>query len=1158
MKKNPINQFPLEWNQLVFNNLYKKNKLRDFEGRESYLEDIEKFITSEDKHYLVLIGNEDSGKSSILASSTSTFGTVIPIFCDSSPYIKNKKDLLHFLLYRLNRFLYNTDFKFSELNNELELSEIAVSLLKRLSKKTKVILFIDAPNIIKAEDIYSFLPIKDFNCKIIITSNTKLSKRYFDKKDVRTIVLNNLEETEIMNIISHKLSWLDYKISSKLFQKLVQKTRNQSPLYLSLVIDHIRTLSEFELKNLTNPGENNNHNIDNFILSEIEELPDSIDELIINIVNHPFYNKDFAFSKQVLQILSVFNKGVSLESLIGILKEQDVEVTLYELEKYLESIGPNFFLINKKSSSELKNHIIVFSNETIKNTLKKEFNKNLDEIYESTLRYFKKISNVGTTDNTIFLKSSIRHNDFKAIADYLVKLFYQKKNSTKLISIVIEELYFLLLDLDNEEKSYNFLNNLIKCIPDDEIRLIYDICNILLSSYKNSSTVLNRSDKPELILELLYKIGFEILYPNINDNPLYLRILYICCELLGLNTPDLHKKISYYTDFNKYCKELLESINSENKYYNVVLNDFSLSYSKLASLYVKRNWIFSLDFFDKAIKYAKLSVKSDPININNLIVLLTHYREKASCIIQKALQNKTIGEPLEELKDSLKEAKDLLLISIKSFKSININKAMKSTELAYCYLNLIDWARATDSRNKEIKYIKKMKKHAKRAYSLTHEVDLYDLIRNGEVRLALLTKNLKKKYLHLQKALLIAYEVFLELDNENSFEILYQTGSLFLETTIKLLKNYLSKPNKIDKVTKICLNSLNNVIPIVKILISGSKIDENYNNTIKLFQISLNNVIKQRKLIINNIYNTKATIILRKTNKIFKILKLLKNQINLKNWLSLMADVSYILSLSAHNSRVELIHLEPLRKELENIDFLEFLGTTELYNCILEYKMNFSEEDFIKKYQQKYEGLLFSDVYDHIAWIIFAKNHLKTDPDKFWSFLDKIHYSIPNYKNSTLYLLEQKKVKEYLTPQINYLGKYFYEHYNEKRIQKLLYLCTLFEDLTLEYAYQNRNFKRAKQIIENGYDRYLELPTLYIIYKYDRNEFYNRVNDLKFKCLKNHLRLLRHISKTKVFEDTFIEETNRLFNDILEQSKFIDPNDPRKHSRRLIYKFSRK
>ncbi|MEE3450846.1 MAG: hypothetical protein VZR27_09165 [Acutalibacteraceae bacterium] len=63
--------------------------------------------------------------------------------------------------------------------------------------------------------------------------------------------------------------------------------------------------------------------------------------------------------------------------------------------------------------------------------------------------------------------------------------------------------------------------------------------------------------------------------------------------------------------------------------------------------------------------------------------------------------------------------------------------------------------------------------------------------------------------------------------------------------------------------------------------------------------------------------------------------------------------------------------------------------------------------------------------------------------------------------------------------------------------RKLIYLYSLFEETALYYAYQHALFTKAEKIIRNGYDHYLELATLYLIYCHDLRSYWEYMNDLR-------------------------------------------------------------
>jgi len=110
----------------------------------------------------------------------------------------------------------------------------------------------------------------------------------------------------------------------------------------------------------------------------------------------------------------------------------------------------------------------------------------------------------------------------------------------------------------------------------------------------------------------------------------------------------------------------------------------------------------------------------------------------------------------------------------------------------------------------------------------------------------------------------------------------------------------------------------------------------------------------------------------------------------------------------------------------------------------------------------------------------------------------------------------------------------------------VLYHSNFYECITLEEAYRRRDFTSAEKIIRNGYDRYLEMSTLSIIYEYDRHAFRNYIKELKRICLERIIRNTDGVgtSAGNTFASIYGEDfTSELRTLALASLRTIDPSD---------------
>ena len=1142
-------------------------KSRTFTGRKSYLQDIDEFMKTSKYNCLIITGSSGIGKSCLMAKIATTYSKThseVVIFCENSPYIISHLHIMHTIIYRLCRILKIDYSKYVKSNSVFTLKETAETLIQQIN--SDLLIVIDALDAIVSEnDIINFLPDmpSSSKCKILVSINSNIKVRFLHN-NIRTIKLDILENEELSEMINSQLQALRKELPSSSKNLLLKKVVYHTPLYASMIFHRISSLNQSDFRKISDTpvkaGEEAKA-LYNYIEDELNNLPDQESELCIYLTEFFNGNVHFQFKHIVLQILCAFPNGLRNEDIIGIAQKLGEHISMLDLQTYFHYMSSMIYTT--------QNNRIHFLHKIILKALTNRFSGSISLIYKASLLYFKELVDDDSMKMSDFIRIAYCCKDYGAIAEYLSSLYLMEENlyfsgktHINLIETAMLSLRKVFAEIPDENTALNFITTVINSISEQSPKELYGLCCAFLFSFDVFFEQLGICGKVENIMSLINDKCVRVLYPYRKKNPLYLRAIYVSYEQLGIRTTNYETRFNAYSLFHHHCLEMFTMMSEHSLTLDIdvdVINDLSISYSKLGNLYNKRDWRKAIFFYEKAVAITKLPCKND--SKKHLLINSMHLacREEAACIIQEAIQNNMIGWTIDdEMRELLNKSRDRLLVAIEYYNARNSTEyEYKDIDLAYCYMHLADWARATSLTEFELNYTKQMIEHAETAYRRNHDVLMYDLIRNGEFRLVHLSTTEKEK--HLEKAFLMATEVREELDGEKSQEILHFCGGeLLLNYVSKLERLFYDIKHNTDAISEICLETLRKFKPIVNLLIIGDDREKHYNAIINIFQKTLENIATQRHLAIQAL-SRNCYLAYRKSLFAYKLLIEMEDQINSKRWLRQMLDVSYLLSVCSHNARVQSYQDNTYDSAENEYLVTEMSANVKMYFAILCYEMLFPEDNFIKKYKGFFNECLGSYQCALYGLIEFVAQNIANPSreERFWEFIDRINYRIPNNRTVYFDIFRDEKIKKLSDKYISIIENYLYNNFQKERVQKLLYFSLLFEDITLEYAYKIMDYETVQKIIENGYDRYLELSTLYIIRKHDRNEFYKRAKELKFICLKNHRKLIKHDHMLSMITGSlFVSEADDLFKEILATSELTEPNDPRMHSERSVFKFS--
>ena len=1131
-----------------------------FAGRTAYLQDIGEFMESPDASCLLIYGSSGMGKSSLMAKTAEIYASSFReavFFLGNNTYIRGGEDLLRHLLYRLCIILGEDYANYDGIRSVAVLKEIVEKLIQQNNERFFILL--DDPDDLESEKGWTdFIPeIKDpQKCKIIVATSHAVQERFMHGS--RAIRLDAPDEKETSEIIEKQLVLSRKELPPSVKNMILRKTAYHSPLYTSMVLYRIINLNQVDFDNVSNfipESGNESQKLYAYIEHELSEMPEREAELAVYLADFCRYDFAFPFSSTALQTLSAFPEGLRIEDVLGIAENLGEQISPLDLKLYLSSMSSLICFS--------ENNRIRFLHRSTFEVFADRFTAYADPVYQASVRYFKGIADDDRVKLTEFLRAAYHCGDCSVMAEYLASLYLKDEElrlageTTDFLNTAMFSLGNIYREIQDPDEKASLIENILNGISETKVREIYGLCCAFLFTYDaffEHDALLGKADS---IMKLINEKCIRVLYTHRDENPLYLRAVYVSCEQRGIRTNDYDVQYEAYFQFHEYCFEMFERRDQIPKYRVEIYCDFSFSFSKLASLYRERDWRKAVALYDRAVEIVNSctdTVGSNSFRLKD--VLHSTSCDEASCIIQKALLNQKIGWPMDdEMRSCLKKAENMLLAAREYFRGQG-HKTSSLVHLTYCCMNLADLARVVSSIEDEIQYTGEMIKYAQLAYNMDHDLLTFDLIRNGEFRLGYISAAGNDEEKHLKTAFQMAKVIGKELNTNRTEQILYYAGGKLLRHNAEIIKQLPESQD--DLIGRMCLQILEEFIPIAELLFGREEGEENYQAVISVFKTVMRNFEVQHHSAVQGLENGRPHFAYQKSLSAYHLLLKMNGQYDDRKWLYQILDTSHLLAVSSHNARVALYNSRKDRDLVDELLFTEETADAKMYASLLKYKMNFGEDVVTKKYQSIWSCVPFitrSALYGCIDFI--SECVRDTDGEStFWKYMDDINFRLLSDPQAYFSIVLNDSMKKESEEQILTVGQYFYSHCHEERVQKFLYFNTVFEDIALEYAYSVMDYEIAEEIIENGYDRYLELSTLYILRKHDRKEFLRRINELKFICLKKHKAYLNYHHMGQITGVLFHTEMDELIRTILSSKKKADVNDPRRHSARSVFKFS--
>ena len=410
---------------------------------------------------------------------------------------------------------------------------------------------------------------------------------------------NNFNERD-SNIINNED---EEKIYTEIFNKII----------ISLFL--IMKFKNFENKNLIDEMlnclkiffKNNNSNIINIIKKD-KNIFDNFNNVIIDIFNNDFKNKDFDKTYKLLKIFKYFFSYQNLYKLFFNINNYDnISNTNNNIDGFL--IYENFFFYLKECYNNFTNTNIINSVNEI-NILKilpkiflnilnfiilpfNNYNFNTNNFNDEHVSY---VMNINKFIIDLFNKNEINLLTI-IINNLLIKVYRHEKEDFKYINNIKEKLQ-KKLKFENLNSNYNNNNNYNILIEDKIDKMIYNILllfkkiNTIINYLHTNNISLNNNNNNNNFFNfdfILNNFKYDSHIPKIISSPILnsnsiFEINIICLLLIYLNGKNEEEYNNYYYNNFNNDENAMNFNNINNIFYDIIYNNINENNINISNL----------------------------------------------------------------------------------------------------------------------------------------------------------------------------------------------------------------------------------------------------------------------------------------------------------------------------------------------------------------------------------------------------------------------------------------------------------------------------------------------------------------------------------------------------------------------------------------------
>ena len=1162
------------------------------------IEHVHEFATDKEQNLFLLRGKCGMGKSYFCAKIATLYSDkyyVLPVLTSHGGNHFNALQFLKQVVWLAEKLYCEKEHFNSHVHTYEEWRIEAKRLLQCLSKEKEVLLVIDdIDNLYPDEhkDTWDFLPFYDnAQVKIFVTAQIgyKLPANVAVNYRITFSELPEQEESEIRETILRSLNILHKELPSYVMDELLHAARYRSPYYLDIILHKITHLSESDYSKINKQlihNSDTNENLYRYIKNIIIETPATEKAALQSCLDEALKIFPAVEAKRLFSWIKNTSCGLRLDDLYHLFGDH---ISAVDLSRFLHMTS---IILQYDEMGR-----VYFCNTIAENAIDEylECDGYDNSIAQAELlRYMVDLPNGDFIKMQEFAPLCLLCNCPETAARYISQAYLMEDTNRDLTDSIDHKYEKIILSIKNiiqrsqykDIDIYVFLMEMIETAMNFSHQECYGFVSAILFSYDLLFVSFSDNEKESVMLKL-YNIAVSKIYPYYSYNIDYLRTVYVCCEQCGIRATDFLLTRKMYGEFLQYCLEMSDHISQECRYKNYILHDLSIAYEKNASLNYKSHTGEAMKLFDKSVRYAEMITPSAPYYDNLKTRKYDALLSRASAVIEFEMILKNNHSAFWDKERLCMVIQDLPVI--RDYYETAPRSLSTKRNLQETYFLLANGSFCFDDFENEYQNLLAMYIISKEICAESDSVLDLDRVRMSLMRLGSCKNSnisFEKKTQWLAESVDCIKTILTVSSNyrKNSLKILFFATDRYLKYCWKhidqqdteITNEILLKKDAFFEIKKLAALifdiqkrlQVENIKLILRAPVEVEKdLDDFYELFIRFLPMAKKYQDYMRVLSIQAYKKRDYKTAIENGELCLKMCQLQKGFINEDILLSNRLDIYHLLYVCYHNwsnnlSDTDFKMHHPLEYDrlwdMRSYYTQMIINDCTLYDCL--FPENTDTQTYknvpVFQYADK-DGLHHAIALTNLLCYAIDSPDENAECGLFWEAVEKrsyyingqkYHYSHFVFTEYDSYHRIDNNISILPSKTIEKAGRYLCEHIVEERVLKLLYLSDWFECIALEYAYRHDMPDTAKKIVENGYDRYLELPLLYILRKFDRTEYDNQMKKLKLICHIHNAGIIKKRSRynnAKYEIDLFYAEYAESAKKIIDESKFWSKDDPR-------------
>ena len=1123
-------------------------------ARDDYLDDMMAFVKEKDS-VLLLHGASGSGKTALMAQTAHSLQVggecdTVSVFLGNGMYAPTIKNVLLNVIYRLNEASAPLDASISV----DKLSGIAADLIEDSCKKKGLVILIDNLSALQSNERRSFLstfplPREGGNYKLVLSVNTvdELSVSALARNSWRDLEVAGLNEVQAKNMMESLLKEKGKELGAQARSAFCRSALFRSPLYISLGISRLMMLSQEDFKRAYEISQeenvDGNEALSIYLIRLIERFPSTEQELANTIMRQISEEYGVENHELLLSLVFITNEQLRVFDLVnimcGLLGKSVPLLDVVNLIRCTDEI-----LTANGASGRVQ-----FAHASIKELVRQSALQSAPVLCDAVFKYIDALEKDDSVRIRLYLPFAVYTRSFdKAVdfIDYIRCTGKQKEAYEELYSIISssnggEEFFSLLEEL--AEFAHTMERETFNSVAEEIIGGIFDSFNQFTIKYPGIG---------ERLLGKLYALAKRRLYvpkSGYENN----RTVYRIAEKCGIVATTHEERRKYFREFFVVCSDFAANLYEDYKYKDYVLSDLGHAYGKQAMICEGEGAVEeAIDIYNEAIRVvsAEIAPSTDKKD-------LLEY-QKATFIILKntaftknqteskrmgILSSKQISKSFNGIKSELLSVIDFSKAAIDSFNQRE--RLMVESEyvrvLSGAYVTLGDLCALVDDFKSEAAYLEKCLDALYEYYRVKDCMIALEGIKIIEYKLGLckgLCPEERLKYLREANKKVKELKAF----TSDEVKICGFQGQLdeiagqmmrIIFGIIHPRVDFESKAFYDDPVGE--YNKKRSEITEKNFSLAFSLCRDFLNDTRECILPQVFSYDDRYKDVVTGIHcGIRSTVLNVMGFGIHKIMKEFDEALacarrgdikaakeRFEAFWQFVNDLSNV-SLSALTGcmavdpTVEMLDLASVA-----VDYAE--KTAHNLRCACSelgiHSCDWSEQESRLEAEQLFLNMLkalcngreFSYETDSLntnvtiplADALLFAYCINRGGKLLESYLKQSNKILKHWYNS--YRAVSLAKYERAQQSFAVVGKYLCDSVDTLIGKRLMYHSNFYECVALDYAYGKGLKDVAQKIIDNGYDFYLELGTLYIMRRYDRSQYRKKFGELKRVCLRRRL-----------------------------------------------------